>query len=162
MLICKPEVKFVGRFVGSGGSRPDPQRLEGLSQMARPQTKRDLHKFLGAIGYYRDYIDHFADIAKPLTDLTAKKIPNHLPWEDCHQHAFDELCSQLRSPHVLHIPKIGEPFVLHADASGIAVGATLGQIDENGVEQSLAFASQKLTGSQCSWSTIEREAYAII
>jgi len=162
MLICKPEVKFVGRFVGSGGSRPDPQRLEGLSQMARPQTKRDLHKFLGAIGYYRDYIDHFADIAKPLTDLTAKKIPNHLPWEDCHQHAFDELCSQLRSPHVLRIPKIGEPFVLHTDASGVAVGATLGQIDENGVEQPLAFASQKLTGSQCSWSTIEREAYAII
>jgi len=57
---------------------------------------------------------------------------------------------------------MGEPFVLHTDASRVAVGATLGQIDENGVEQPLAFASQKLTCSQCSWSTIKREAYAII
>lgn len=159
---AKPEVKFVGHYVGSGGRRPDPQRLEGLNQIARPRTKKDLRKFLGAVGYYRDYIDHFADIAKPLTDLTAKRVPNALPWEDCHQQAFDELRARLRSPHVLRVPKVGQPFVLHMDASGIAVGATLGQLDEQGVEQPLAFASQKFTGSQCAWSTIEKEAYAII
>ena len=63
---------------------------------------------------------------------------------------------------MLHSPKIGEPFVLHTDASRVAVGATLGQFDQNGVEQPLAFASHKLTGPQCAWSTIEREAYVII
>jgi len=63
---------------------------------------------------------------------------------------------------VLRIPKIGEPFVLHTDASGVAVGATLGQLDQNDVEQPLALASHKLTGPQCAWSTVEREAYAII
>ena len=30
------------------------------------------------------------------------------------------------------------------------------------MEQPLAFACHKLTGPQCAWSTIEREAYAII
>ena len=34
--------------------------------------------------------------------------------------------------------------------------------DREGVEHPLAFASHKLSGSQCAWSTIEREAYAII
>jgi len=42
------------------------------------------------------------------------------------------------------------------------VGATLGELDENGVEQPLAFASQKLTDTQMAWATIEREAYAVI
>jgi len=35
-------------------------------------------------------------------------------------------------------------------------------LDKDGVEHPLAFASHKLSGSQCNWSTIEREAYAII
>jgi len=47
------------------------------------------------------------------------------------------------------------------DASGTVVGATLGQRDTSGVEHPLAFVSQKLTTTQCRWSTIEREAYAI-
>ena len=38
----------------------------------------------------------------------------------------------------------------------------MGQLVDEGVEQPLAFASQKLTGPQSAWSTIEREAYAII
>ena len=51
---------------------------------------------------------------------------------------------------------------MHTDASGCAVGATLGQVDDDGVEHLLAFASQKLTGPQCTWSITEREAFAIV
>ena len=129
--------------------------------MSRPQTKKELRKLLGAFGYYRDYAEHLAYVVKPLTDLTSKKVPNQLPWEECHQRAYELLRSELRSAHVLHIPKIGEPFVLHTDASGVAVGATLGQLDQDGVEHPLAFASHKLSRPQCAWATIEREAYAI-
>jgi len=39
---------------------------------------------------------------------------------------------------------------------------TLGQKDASGIEHPLAFISQKLTTKQCRWSTIEREAYAIV
>ena len=35
-------------------------------------------------------------------------------------------------------------------------------MDQDKIEHPLAFASHKLSGPQCSWSTIEREAYAII
>ena len=38
----------------------------------------------------------------------------------------------------------------------------MGQLVEAGVEQPLAFASQKLSGPQTAWATIEREAYAVI
>ena len=61
--------------------------------------------------------------------------------------------------HVLRIPLLGVPFCLHTDASGTAVAATLGQKDASAIEHPLAFVSQKLTTTQCRWSTIEREVY---
>jgi len=160
----KAEVKFVGRLVGSGTHRADPQRLEGLAKMDPPHTKKELRKILGAFGYYREYIPHFADIAKPLTDLTQQNVPSNISsrWSvDC-QLSFERLRSELVSSHVLRIPNVGKPFTLHTDASGRAVGATLGQLDDSGVEQPLAFASQKLSDTQASWATIEKEAYAVI
>jgi len=56
---------------------------------------------------------------------------------------------------------MGVPFCLHT-ASGTAVGATLGQKDASGIKHPLAFVSQKLTTTQCRWSTTQREAYAIV
>ena len=64
------------------------------------------------------------------------------------------LRSKLRSAHVLHIPRVGEPFVLTLMPAGLP-WATLGQLDQEEVEHPLAFASHKLSGPQCAWSTIE-------
>jgi len=63
---------------------------------------------------------------------------------------------------LLSIPDIGKPYQVHTDASGFAVAAAIGQLDGLGKEWPVAFASQKLAGSQLGWSTIEKEAYAII
>ena len=130
----------------------------------RPRTKKELRALLGAFGYYREYIPHFSAIAMPLTDLTKKGVPNVIVsrWSGDCQQAYDRLKAELSSTQVLRIPTIGTPFHLHTDASGKAVGATLGQLDEQGVEHPLAFASQKLTDTQMGWSTIEQEAYAVI
>jgi len=65
---AKPAGKFVGHHVCYRVRRPDPQRLEGIANMGRPQTKRELRKPLGTFGYYRDYIVCFAKIPKSLTD----------------------------------------------------------------------------------------------
>jgi len=72
------------------------------------------------------------------------------------------LKAELSSAQVLRIPTTGTPFHLYSDASKKAVGVTLGQLDEQGVEQPLAFASQKLSDTQMGWSTIKRKAYAVI
>jgi len=48
----KPEVKLVGHIVGSGCRKADPEKTQAMSEMARPSTKRELRKFLGAMGYY--------------------------------------------------------------------------------------------------------------
>ena len=73
------------------------------------------------------WVLYFAQIAKPLTDMTIKKAPNTLAWTEEHQHCFERLRDELR------IPRIGVPFKLHTDSSGWAVGAALSLDDEEGV-----------------------------
>ena len=62
----------------------------------------------------------------------------------------------------LHIVYFAEPFNLFVDASLHAVSAVLTQTGDDGTELSVAFSSTKLSQSQMAWSTIEREAYAVL
>jgi len=39
----------------------------------RPKTKKQLRSFLGMVGFYRQSIPNFAEIAVPLTGLTQKE-----------------------------------------------------------------------------------------
>jgi len=48
------------------------------------------------------------------------------------------------------------------DVSSIALGCCLIQWSDEGIEKPLAFASMKLSPTQSRWSTIEREAFAVI
>jgi len=100
----------------------------------------------------------------PLTDLTKKGVPNVIisRWSGYCQEAYDRLKAELLSAQMLKILTTGTPFHLYFDVSKKAVEATLGQLDKQGVEQPLAFASQKLCDTQMGWFTFEREAYAVI
>ena len=156
------EVRLLGHLVGSGVKRADPQRLSAIAAIPRPTTKRELRRLLGALGYYREYIPQFAMIAKPLTDLTNKRAANVIECREEHERAFLALQKRLCSPPVLALPEIGQPYLLHTDASGSSVAAALGQRLDGKTERPIAFASQKLSGSQLGWAIIEKEAYAII
>jgi len=81
---AKPEIKFVG----SGGRRPDLQGLEALEKLERPHTETS-ENFLVHLDI-TEIMCSFSDIVKPLTDLTSKKIPHAIPWEECHQQAYED------------------------------------------------------------------------
>ena len=84
-------MRFVGNIVGSGSRRPDPEKVRALLNLPKPTTRKQLKSVLGMFNYHRTFIDHFAEIAKPLTDLTASNIPFILPWTDREEEAFESL-----------------------------------------------------------------------
>jgi len=55
-----------------------------------------------------------------------------------------------------------KPFTICVDASDYAVAAAVTKHDENGHAKPVAFASVKLSPTQCKWATVEKEAYAAI
>jgi len=102
-------------------------------------------------------------LPRPLTDLIRDCVPCKLGklWTEECQTTLDSLCQQLIS-HRLKSSVRGSAVHSSYSSSGKAVGASLGQLGGDGVEQPLVFASHKLTPAQQIWSTIEREAYAVI
>ena len=70
--------------------------------MKVPETKKQVRRIIGFFSYFRDYIPNFAEIAKPLTDLTGKRVSNKIPWGTKENQAFqtlkDKLCEAITQP----------------------------------------------------------------
>ena len=179
-VFAQCEVTYIGHIIGSGSHRPNPEKTSVIMNMCRPRTKKELRRVLGLFGFYRSYVPHYAAIALPLTEMTRNCKPNELVWSTEAEIAFQTLKTALCQPPVLKVAIPGQPFRLYTDASQNCVGAQLAQVfDSIGEgdpqinvvkggpvapvgEHPVAFASFKLTPTQQAWSTIEREAYAVI
>jgi len=154
-------VTFLGHKVGSQGLGPTTDKLEKIEKAPAPRTKKQLRSFMGLVGYYRNFVPNFAAIAVPLTDLTKKGTPNQLPWGDTQDRAFVSLKRHVCNPPILRLPELCKPFILQTDASNDGLGAILLQ-EDNGVKLPIAFAIKKLLYRERNYSTIEREALAIV
>jgi len=67
----------------------------------------------------------------------------------------------LIQPPILGYPNFSIPFVLYTDASELAIGAMLSQ-HQNGQEIVISYWSRQLTKPEHNYSTIEREALAVV
>jgi hypothetical protein len=94
--------------------------------------------------------------------LTKKHQANAIRFNNDQRAAFLELKKQLCNTVVLYTPRSDRPYIIRTDASDYAIGASLSQLDDEGREHPVAFASSKLTDVQTRWSTIEKEAYAVV
>ncbi len=152
---------YLGHIVGGGQVRPEVSKLQAVEGFPVPTTKKAVRAFLGLTGYYRRFIPDFASVAAPLTDLTRKNVPNHVPWNSTCNRAFQELKRRLCNAPVLQSPDFTQPFVIQTDASDYGVGAVLSQRDSDGCDHPVAYFSKKLLPREQNYSTVEKECLAI-
>eukprot|EP00884_Botryococcus_braunii_P000277 jgi/Botrbrau1/1024/Bobra.114_1s0060.1 len=62
-------------------------------------------------------MDHFVDVAYPLTELLKKDVP--WTWEGPQIQAFVALKDLVSTPPCLLMPDLDKPFVVHVDASAL-------------------------------------------
>ena len=118
---------FLGHIVTSIGIAPDPKKIEAVQNIQPPKTTTQLRSFLELVGYYRQFIRNFSEVAKSLTLLLHKD--QHYEWNEEQQIAFDQLKEQLITAPILQYPDFEKPFILATDASYHGFGATLSQLD---------------------------------
>ncbi len=157
---AKAEVPLLGYIVNRHGIRPNPDKTEAIANMKTPTSIQELRRFLGMCGYYRQAIDHFAEVAQPLVELTRKNVT--WEWTVKRERAFRTLQQMLLGDNVLAYPRLDRPYRLYTDASGYCVGGVLTQEDDQGCERVIQYVSHQLNESEQKWATIEREAYAIV
>ena len=85
----KKHIQYLGHIVSGEGIKPVPEKLSAIQQIPHPYTPKEVKQFLGLVGYYRKFIPHYADIARPLHALTRKDAS--FEGSDICQRSFDLL-----------------------------------------------------------------------
>ena len=105
----------------------DPGKLNGIKDWPAPTTVKHVQGFLGFRKFYRQFIQNFSKLAKPLNELLKKE--RKFDWTDECQQAMKR---KFTEEPVLGMPDHNKPFQIECDASKYASGAVLTQLDTNG------------------------------
>ena len=129
-----------------------------------PTTKTQLRSFLGTCNVYRRFVEKFAFVAAPLTQLLKKGQGDNLPALTPEQtRAFESLRQAMLSPPILRLPREGHPYVLDTDASQGQIGCALLQLDaDEDVLHPVGYWSRTLNDAERNYSTTERECLAVV
>jgi len=159
---CKfavPRVKFLGHILSEEGVEPNDEKLEAIKSYPTPKTMKEVRGFLGVTGYYRRFVEKYADIAKPLYNLTKKNVP--FVWSSECENAFQTLKNALIGGKILAFPDFSKKFVLATDASNIGVGACLSQ-EHDGVLKPVGYAGRGFTAAELNYHTTDKELLAVV
>lgn len=154
------EVTFLGHEISPGEIRMDRRKLSAIRNWKEPKNVKEVQSFLGFANYYRKFLKNFGKIATPLTNLTRKDAT--FTWEENAQQAFDEIKDLILSEPVLKMFDPTRPVELETDSSDFALGAQIGQRDDEGRLHPVAFYSHKLHGAELNYPIYDKEFLAIV
>ncbi len=140
-------VTFLGHIIARGQVRMDPEKVRAVLDWPRPDTRKQLQRFLGFANFYRRFIRNYSRTAAPLTALTSPARPFH--WSSEAEGAFLDLKKRFTSAPILINPDSSRQFVVEVDASDVGVGAVLSQRSpEDNKLHPCAFLSHRLSPTE--------------
>jgi hypothetical protein len=157
--LFQQRVTFLGNVVSAAGIEPDPEKIEAVRTWPRPRNLTEVRAFVGLSSYYRSHIRGFAEIARPLHELSKKN--QCFQWTSRQEESFIQLKQCLTSAPVLSAPIDDGNYILDTDASNFALGAVLQQ-EQEGVLRVIAYASRCLSKAEQSYCTTRKELLGIV
>ncbi|CAF1624779.1 unnamed protein product [Rotaria magnacalcarata] len=141
------QIDYLGHTISQRRITPMKEKIEAILQITEPRSLAQANKFIGALGWYRKFIPHFASVAAPIhavTNLTKDKR-HKFKWNYAQSKAFQDLKRMLvTEPLFLHYPVENSPLILTTDGSGIGIGGVLQQ-EIDGEVHNLYYHSQVMT-----------------
>lgn len=153
------KLKYLGHIISADGIEVDPEKVRAIKEFPIPKKPRDVQSFVATCSYYRRFIPLFARIAKPLHDMTKKGVV--FDWSVSCNNAFEKLKSLMCKAPILGYPDEHSPTEIHCDGSGLGLGCTLVQI-QNDEERVVAYASRTLRKHEQHYSATDLECLAVL
>jgi RNase H-like domain found in reverse transcriptase len=147
-------------IIEEGRISMDAVKLGGIRDWPVPTTLKQTRSFLGFGNFYRKFISHYSELARPLNDLTKKD--KKFKWTTGCQEAFDTMKKRFMEEPVLLMPNQSKPFQIESDASKVATGTVLTQLDSNGDQHPVAFLSKTFSETERKYEIYDRELLGII
>ncbi|CAB0015346.1 unnamed protein product [Nesidiocoris tenuis] len=151
-------VQYLGFEVEAGEIRPNPAKIEALTQLPPPKTVTELRQFIGLASYFRRFVPDFSKIMAPLFRMTSSK--SGLDWTNEHEQIRKDVIRILTTAPVLMIFDQKHPIELHTDASSVGFGAILIHKVE-GRPHVVEYFSKRTTPAESKYHSYELETLAV-
>lgn len=143
-------VIYLGLQLSPGKKSITTDRLQALKAIQPPQTAQEILSFLGAIGFFRQWIPNFAPLAKPLYQAAADTPEGPLTSPGTVARHFHSLVQALNNSTSLALPNPQLPFHLYTDEKQHTAVGVLAQPVGN-TFLPLAYISKQLNPTECGW-----------
>lgn len=153
------KISYLGFDIDKFGLSENKDRIKNVLNAPRPTNVSELRSFIGMINHHSKFIPKYAEIMNPLYKLLQKGT--EFIWSDKCQSAFQVLKTEICSDRILTHLNPDLPIVLATDACNTAVAGVLSHI-QDGVNKPIAYISRALSKTERNYSTIDKEALAII
>jgi len=107
------EVGFLGVVIGPEGIKMEEEKMKGVLDWPTPMCVKDVQKFLELANYYRQFIEGFVAIARPLHDMVRKD--QKWDWTEKQEKVFRKLKERFTKEPVLAAPDLDKK---NEDGSG--------------------------------------------
>ena len=151
----KEEIIYEGHIINANGIKPDPQKVQAVNDMYRPESKKDVQRLLGMLAYLSNYLPNLANVTSPLRELMKK--PVIFQWNEEHEEAWVKIKNILSSSEGLAHFDPKKDIIIETDASQKGIGCALFQEG-----RPIAYASKSLNQYEKEYWQIEKELYAIL
>jgi hypothetical protein len=111
--------------------------------MPNPTNVQTLKSFIKLCSYYRIYVQDFSTIVHSLYTLLKKDVA--WTWSEEAQEAFSTLKEKLLEFPILRRPDFSKVFILHTVWRALGIAIILDQLDEEGKEYVITYASLRTT-----------------
>jgi hypothetical protein len=154
------EGKLLGHIISKDGVKLDPERIEAISKVPLPVSKKALQSFLGQTNFVHRFIPNYAEIMKPLYKLLKKDVK--FEWSEESKRAFESIKTAICEAPVLVSPDYDKDFMIFSFASEDTIAGVLLQKNNQGHEQPIAYFSRALQNSELKYPMFEKQAYALV
>lgn len=141
---------FMGYELTTSGLRPDPRKVQAITDMPIPEDRAALRRIIGMFTFQGRFLPHFSETTAVLRELLAAE--NEFCWDFRHTEAFNRLKHDLCNAPLLHYFQPDEEVTIQADASSRGLGAVLlsgGKVVE--------YTSRALTTTEMDYAMCEKE-----
>ncbi|XP_061344797.1 uncharacterized protein LOC133290684 [Gastrolobium bilobum] len=107
-------IDYLGHIVPKQGVQADPKKIAAMVNWPEPRSLKQLRGFLGLTGYYCRFVQGYASLAAPLTDLV--KASKEFHWSCAATQAFSRLKVAMTvkdDPNVVTFLTVREGIVYH-------------------------------------------------
>jgi hypothetical protein len=161
------EIEYLGHKVSAKGIAPVPGYVQVVKDWPMPTNRSEVRTFLGKTGYYRRFMENYAEVAGPLTDILKQDgTDDRVPFDQTSQRikSFEQLKYNLLHAPILAYSRFDSehPFILDTEESRESGRWAVLLRFQTGKEHVIAYGANKLTVAQSAYHSTKGEMAAAI